>query len=340
MNTLVLNPGSRWLKGSLYDAAGRLLDTHKIAIDEHEAQDAWLRKIEDVSRIGVRVVHGGGLESPVRFDTHVRDTIESFSVYAPLHNPRALAVIDRAQKYMRDAPVYCVFDTHFHRTLPEEAYTYPIATNVAQTYHLRRYGFHGIALQSVLAQLTEHLHREGKPQPRKLIMAHLGGGTSITAVERGRSVATTMGATPLEGAMMITRSGSVDPDIARVLSEVAHYDPQQTSTLLNEQSGFQGLVGSSDTKQIIDEAMVGKQPEALAFRIYVRSIVERIFGYYGLLQGVDALVFSGGIGFRNVYIRLEVLKWTDIIGITEANTYAFQADEARVIFEMIRNCES
>jgi len=170
-------------------------------------------------------------------------------------------------------------------------------------------------------------------------MAHLGGGTSITAVESGHSVATTMGATPLEGAMMITRSGSVDPDIARILAEKAGYSYTDVSKMLNEKSGFEGLLGSTDTKKIIDDAMIGKQPEASVFQIYVRTIVKHIFSHFGLLQGADALVFSGGIGFQNEYIRPEVLKWTEIIGLNSGNTYAFQADEANVIYQYIKDAE-
>lgn len=337
MNTLVLNPGSRWLKAAVYSGDGRPIDSQKIEIDDTEAQSAWFGKLSNVNRIGVRVVHGGNLESPQLFTKKVKQVIEEFCSFAPLHNPRALDVIELAQEQFKDVPVYCVFDTHFHRTLPEAAYTYPIAKEVADRYKIRRYGFHGIALESVLSQLIQRRKEEGKPSPKKLIMAHLGGGTSITAVEGGRSIATTMGVTPLEGAMMITRSGTVDPDVVRILSDKAGYSSRDVSKMLNEDSGFQGLLHSTDTKQIIDDAIVGKQPEALVFEIYVRTIVERIFSHFGLMQGADALVFSGGIGFRNEYIRPEVLKWTEIIGLDESNTYAFQADEARVIFETIRD---
>lgn len=337
MNTLVLNPGSRWLKVALYSDSGKVLDFQKIDIEDSGAQNSWLKSLQEVEKIGVRVVHGGGLESPVLFDTIVRSIIEEFSVFAPLHNVRALEVIDRARSHFAHVPIFCVFDTHFHRTLPEEAYTYPISKEVAEKHKIRRYGFHGIALESVLSQLNDTLEEEGKPPPKRLIMAHLGGGTSITAIENGRSIATTMGATPLEGAMMITRSGTVDPDIAHILRHKAGYSCSDVSKMLNEDSGFQGLLNSTDTKQIIDDAMVGKQPEALVFEIYVRTIVERIFGHYGLLQGADALVFSGGIGFRNEFIRPEVLKWTEVIGLDATNTYAFQADETRVIRNYIQN---
>lgn len=337
MNTLVLNPGSRWLKAALYSEDGTERDVQKIAIEDTNAQDAWFQGLSDVERVGVRVVHGGGLESPALFDVATREVIEEFSVYAPLHNPVSLAVIERVQSHFDDTPVYCVFDTHFHRTLPPEAYTYPIAKDVAEKCKVRRYGFHGIALESVYKQLLDQLEKEGKPQPSKLIMAHLGGGTSVTAVEQGRSIYTTMGATPLEGAMMITRSGTVDPEITRVLQEKGKMSPEKVSDMLNHESGFQGLLGTTDTKQIIDDAVVGKQPETLAYQMYVRSVVQHIFTCYAFLQGADALVFSGGIGFRNEYIRPEILKWTDIIALDASNTYAFRADETRTIFETIKN---
>ena len=336
MNTLVLNPGSRWLKTAVYTEDGRVLDTQKIAVDDVDAQYNWFVTLKDITKIGIRVVHGGGLASPALFDDRVKKTIQEFAPAAPLHNPVSLEVITRLQKQFKGVPIYCVFDTHFHRTLPIESYTYPIPMDVAEKHRIRRYGFHGIALESVLQQLNKKYDSLGKARPEKVIMAHLGGGTSITAVHKGKSIATTMGMTPLEGPMMITRSGTVDPDIPRILMEQGSYSAEDVSKMLNQKSGFQGLVGNTDTKEIIDEAMVGKQPEALAYGIYVQSIVQQIFAYYGLLQGADALVFSGGIGYRNEYIRPTILKWTGIICLDETNTHTFQADDDRVIFDEIQ----
>ena len=314
-----------------------MADSCKILIDDSDAHDVWLTSLKNVERIGVRVVHGGGLNGPVLFDEKTRSVIEAYIPFAPLHNPFALETILRAQKHIPDVPVYCMFDTDFHTTLPPEAFTYPIDREIAERYSLRRYGFHGIALQSVLEQLCTECERNNRAIPQKILMVHLGGGTSITAVLNGKSVATTMGVTPLEGAMMITRSGSVDPDIVRILNEEARLDVREVSTLLNKHSGFEGLLRSTDTKEIIERAVGGEEPEGLAVRIYVRSIVEHIFGYYGLLQGADALVFSGGIGFQNEHIRPRILEWTHIIGLHEKNTYAFRADETKVIFDAIQH---
>lgn len=335
MNVLTLNPGSRWLKAAVYDSDGECVAHEKIAVSDSDVQDAWLRALKDIERIGVRVVHGGGLASPARYAPDARSIIAEFQTFAPLHNPVALALLDRLEQHFPSVPIWCVFDTHFHRTLPPEAYTYALPRDVARAHKLRRYGFHGIALESVFRQVAEQCAEEGKPTPKKLIMAHLGGGSSITAVHEGRSVHTTMGATPLEGVVMITRSGSIDPDIARILTESGEYDSASVSQLLNTHAGIAGLAEQNDTKQLIDDAVVGKQPEALAYAVYVRSIVEGIFACYAHLQGADALVFSGGIGYRNVHIRPEILTHTGIIGITKPNTYAFEADETRVLWEYV-----
>lgn len=332
MNTLTLNPGSRWLKCALYSEDGEEVSSDKIAIDDKDTQTKWFATLSDVGRIGVRIVHGGGLESPAPFTAEVGKTIKQFAPYAPLHNPVALKVLEHVQKQFKDVPVYCVFDTHFHRTLPPESYTYSLPCKVAERHKLRRYGFHGIALESVFAQFKESCAKRGIPVPKKIIMAHLGGGSSVTAVEEGRSVSTSMGVTPLEGAVMISRSGSIDPDIVRLLVESKEYTLKQASELLNTSSGLMGLAGHDDTKQLIDDAVVGKQPAALAYKVYLRSIIAEIYRCYAVLQGADALIFSGGIGFRNIYIRPDILKETKLIGLTKENTHAFQADETRAIF--------
>lgn len=333
MSTLILNPGSRWLKVSIFTENGKRATQEKIAIADIATQDTFLRSLSNIEKIGIRVVHGGSLPSPSAYSTHVRSVIEANAPRAPLHNPVALALIERVRKLLPDATLHCFFDTHFHRALPKCEYTYPIDSSLAATHQIRRYGFHGIALESVYNQLRTSCEQAHTPCPKKVILAHLGGGTSITGVDNGASVITSMGLTPLEGAMMITRSGSVDPDLLRVLHEQAGLTPQEASTILNAQSGFQGLTGTTDTKKIIDEAMVGSQPYKDAFDIYVRSIVRHIYSTFGILQGADALVFSGGIGFRNEHIRPEILKWTSQLGLHAKNTYAFEADEALVMFE-------
>lgn len=333
MNTLILNPGSRWLKISLFSNEGERVVQEKLAIDAVDDQNAFLDSLADVGQVGVRVVHGGMLPSPSAYTPNVRKVIESNASLAPLHNPVALALIDRVRERLPRVEIYCFFDTYFHRTLPKVAYTYPINHSLASKYQIRRYGFHGLALESVCTQLSHSCEHMQKPFPKKLILAHLGGGTSITGVQNGASVVTSMGLTPLEGAMMITRSGSIDPDMYRVLVERVGLSMQETSDLLNLQSGFQGLTGTTDTKKIIDEAMVGSQPFKDAFDVYVRSIVMHIYSTFGVLQGADAIVFSGGIGFRNEHIRPEILKWTEPLGLHKENTFAFEADEALVMFQ-------
>ncbi len=337
MNILILNPGSRWLKSKVYADNGEVFDTQKIAIDDVVAQKKWFSQLRNIGKIGLRVVHGGDIEGPQLLDKKTRSLIEKFSIFAPLHNKKALQIIDLISNYFINIPTWCVFDTHFHRTLPVEAYTYPIPKELAKKNKIRRYGFHGIALESVYEQLQNRMEKEDMPMPKKLLMVHLGGGSSVTAVLDGKSVATSMGVTPLDGVMMITRSGSVDPDIQRVLNYTEGYDARQVSTIFNKESGFKGITGSTDTKQIIENAMSGFPQEQLAFSLYIRSIVETIFSYYGIMQGVDAMTLSGGIGFNNEYVLPSLVKWTEIIDLDLTNAYSFKADESSVIYTQIIN---
>ena len=169
-------------------------------------------------------------------------------------------------------PIYCVFDTSFHQTIAQETYTYPIPTDIANKYKIRRYGFHGIALESVIYQLRVQKEHEGETLPEKLIVAHLGGGTSVTAIQNGKSINTSMGLTPLDGAMMIMRSGSIDPEVVHILKENAGYTVDEISEILNTKSGFKGITGSADTKQIIADALIEKYPQKLAFRSEERRV--------------------------------------------------------------------
>ncbi len=340
MNILTVNPGSTAVKYTIFEE-GVAIDTKEFSRKEmdsvQEVESEWLAGLEDVDRIGIRIVHGGSITKSREIDAEVLAEIKRARDYAPLHNSIALEVISALSELLANVPIIAVFDTEFHSTLPPHAYTYPLPTALAQELGLRRYGFHGIALKSVLDQLPAHSAERGSPIPRKIVMAHLGGGSSITAVEEGKSVDTTMGFTPLEGIMMITRSGSIDPDMARIIGKQKFLSPDDVSKMLNEQSGFYGLTGSKDTLDIITRAAVGEEPYKLAVDIFVHQIVKQIYAYHGILQGAEAIIFSGGIGYGNEYLRSRILEKTALIGLTAENTYVIQASEAKTIFDIVSN---
>ncbi len=336
---LTVNPGSTAVKYTLFDSAGAALERAEFSregisgVQREEVE--WLRGLEGVKKIGIRIVHGGALTKPSVIDSDVLANIQNAKKYAPLHNAIALECITNIGETLPSVPVVAVFDTDFHQTLPKHAHTYPIPLAISDELGIRRYGFHGTALQSVLSQLPAAAAERNVPLPRKIIMAHLGGGCSITAISDGKSIDTTMGLTPLEGVMMITRSGSIGPEIVRIIGEEKFLSPQDVSKMLNEQSGFYGLTGSKDTLDIITRGSQGEEPYNLAVDIFVHQIVKQIFAYHGELQGADALTFSGGIGFGNEYLRNRILKKTALIEITKENAFVMQANEAQTIFDIV-----
>ncbi len=336
---LTVNPGSTAVKYTLFDGNGDILDVQEFSRKDadwvHTSELKWLDGLEGVDVIGIRIVHGGSITKPTLIDDTVLAEIKSAKDYAPIHNTIAIDVILTLRKHLQNVQIIAVFDTDFHSTLPAHAYTYPIQATLAHELNIRRYGFHGTALKSVLAQLPEEVTKSNIPMPRKIIMIHLGGGSSITAVENAKSIDTTMGLTPLEGIMMTTRSGSVDPDLLRIIAKKKFLPTQEVSQILNEQSGFYGLTGSKDTKDIIERATKGEEPYKLAVDIFVHQIVKQIFAYYGLLGGADALTFSGGIGFGNKELRNMILEKTELIALTQENTFVVQTNEAQEIFNTI-----
>ncbi len=340
MNILTVNPGSTAVKYTIFEDSVAI-DTKEFSRKEVEgvqaAEEEWLTSLEGVEKVGIRIVHGGNITRSREIDADVLAEIKGARDYAPLHNSIALDVISALSKVLVSVPIIAVFDTEFHSTLPPYAYTYPLPTALTQELGLRRYGFHGIALKSVLDQLPAHSAMRGSPIPRKVIMVHLGGGSSITAVEEGRSVDTTMGFTPLEGIMMISRSGSIGPDMARIIGKKKFLSPDDVSKMLNEQSGFYGLTGSKDTLDIITRASAGEEPYKLAVDIFVYQIVKQIYAYHGTLQGAEAVTFSGGIGYGNEYLRNVILEKTALIGLTAENAYVIQASEDKTIFDIVSN---
>ncbi|MET8867959.1 acetate kinase [Nonomuraea sp. NPDC004580] len=261
----------------------------------------------DPVAVGHRVVHGGTrFGDAVLVDDEVIAAIEELAPLAPLHNPVNLSGIRLAQKVFPEVPQVAVFDTAFHRTLPPEAYTYA----VPREWGVRRFGFHGTSCAYVSRRAAALL---GRDDPN-LIVLHLGNGASATAVEGGRSVDTSMGLTPLEGLVMGTRSGDVDPALAGYLARAEGLDAEQVEHALSHRGGLLALAGSSDMREV--RARSGDEDALLALAVYTRRIRKYVGAYYALLGRVDAVVFTGGVGENDPATRAESLTGLTRLGIT------------------------
>ncbi|MEV4807017.1 acetate kinase [Nonomuraea sp. NPDC049421] len=261
----------------------------------------------DPVAVGHRVVHGGTrFGDAVLIDDEVIAAIEELAPLAPLHNPVNLTGIRLAQKVFPGVPQVAVFDTAFHRTLPPEAYTYA----VPREWGVRRFGFHGTSCAYVSRRAAALL---GRDDPN-LIVLHLGNGAGATAVEGGRSVDTSMGLTPLEGLVMGTRSGDVDPALAGYLARAEGLDAEQVEHALSHRGGLLALAGSSDMREV--RARSGDEDALLALAVYTRRIRKYVGAYYALLGRVDAVVFTGGVGENDPATRAESLTGLARLGIT------------------------
>ena len=264
--------------------------------------------------VGHRVVHGGArFFAPTLIDDLVEINIEDLSVLAPLHNPGAVAGIRAGRRAFADVPHVAIFDTAFHQTLPPAAYTYAIDRKVAERHRIRRYGFHGTSHKYVSEQAAAFL---GRPLSElKQIVFHLGNGASVTAIDGGRSVETSMGMTPLEGLVMGTRSGDIDPAIVTHLGRVAQLDAREIDTLLNKQSGMVGLAGRIDMRDILAGVDAGEESATLAFDVYIHRLRAYAGAYIAQLGGVDVISFTAGVGENAARVRAEALATLGFLGI-------------------------
>ncbi|MEU7834051.1 acetate kinase [Nonomuraea sp. NPDC049129] len=264
--------------------------------------------------VGHRVVHGGTrFQEAVLVDDDVISAIGNLSALAPLHNPVNLTGIRVAREAFPGVPQVAVFDTAFHRTLPPEAYTYAVPRDWHDRLGVRRYGFHGTSCAYVSARAAELLDRD--PARTNLIVLHLGNGASATAIEGGRSVDTSMGLTPLEGLVMGTRSGDVDPALTGYLARAGGMDIVRTEKELSYRSGLLALAGTGDMREVRRRAREGDERARLALDIYGRRIKKYVGAYYALLGRVDAIVFTGGVGEHDPATRAAALTGLDRLGI-------------------------
>jgi acetate kinase len=280
--------------------------------------------------IGHRVVHGGErFQAPVLLTPEVISQIKAISSLAPLHNPANLLGIAACQQHFPGLPQVAVFDTAFHQTMPETAWRYAVPDSWYLDYGVRRYGFHGSSHAFVCRAAARWL---GKPlQHCNLISLHLGNGASITAVEQGRSVDTSMGMTPLEGLVMGSRAGDIDPAIHAYLGRTAGLGVNEVERQLNQASGLKALCGDNDMRRILARAAAGDKAASLALDIYVRRIRKYLGAYMLLLGRVDAMVFTGGIGENAAEVRAHICRGLDAFGIrldVELNQSPWQGQAA------------
>jgi acetate kinase len=288
------------------DAVARILD------NLHAGSSAALQSPEDLRAVGHRVVHGGDRYTcAVRIDAEVKRTIEELTELAPLHNPASLEGINAVEHFLPKVPQVAAFDTAFHATLSEAARTYPLPQKWTREWGIRRYGFHGLSHSYCSAEATKRIGR----RDLRLVIAHLGNGASVSAVCDGVCVDTSMGFTPLEGLMMATRSGTVDPGILIYLLQRKGLDVEELDNALNHESGLLGISGiSSDLREVLSE--LPHNPDAgLAVDVYVHRIVQTIGAMAATLEGIDALVFTAGVGERAAKIRKRVCEKLKYLGL-------------------------
>ncbi|NYH43175.1 acetate kinase [Micromonospora jinlongensis] len=321
---LVLNCGSSSVKWRRYDG-DQVLDhgtVERVGEPGGGPPDhaSAVRQILDgldltgLTAVGHRVVHGGRkFSAPVLVDDAVLAAIKDLVPLAPLHNPANLAGIEVARAALPDIPQVAVFDTAFHHTLPEAAATYAIDREVAERYGIRRYGFHGTSHAYVSRRTAQLL---GRPYEQlNTITLHLGNGASACAVANGRSVATSMGMSPLQGLVMGTRSGDLDPTVIFHLRREAGLSVDEIDDLLNHRSGLLGLTGVNDMREVLQRRAAGDQAAELAFEVYCRRITGYVGAYYALLGHVDAITFTAGVGEHAAPVRAAALAGLDRLGI-------------------------
>ena len=352
MNVLVINCGSSSLKfqlinsdseqvlakglcerigidGSLtYQPAGeekvktdKEMPTHTEAIQFvidalTDAQTGVVKSLEEIGAVGHRVVHGGEkFASSVVITDEVYQAIEECNDLAPLHNPANLIGIAACQKLMPGTPMVAVFDTAFHQTMPQKAYMYGLPYEYYEKYKVRRYGFHGTSHRFVSKRAAELV---GKPYDQvKTIVCHLGNGASVCAVENGKSVDTSMGLTPLEGLVMGTRSGDIDPAILEFIAKKENLDIAGLMNMLNKKSGVFGLSNnlSSDFRDLSAGAAEGNVPAKIALEVFSYRVAKYIGSYAAAMNGVDVIAFTAGIGENDGGVREMVMQYLGYLGV-------------------------
>jgi acetate kinase len=353
MKILVINSGSSSIKYRLFDMTARTVLASGVleqigeaesrlihhtrnaqgqmdaiektaAVADHQAgfeligtvlgESGALRDISELSGIGHRVVHGGEkFTQPTLINEKVIDTIRQLIPLAPLHNPANLLGIEVVMQSAPRVPQVAVFDTAFHQSIPEHAFRYAIPQNLYEKHHVRRYGFHGTSHHYVAKQAARIIARP--LNSLNLISLHLGNGASATAVKEGKSIDTSMGMTPLEGLIMGTRSGDIDPAIVFYLERQTGLGRDEVETILNKESGLKGICDVNDMREIETLAQAGNSQAQLALEMFCYRIQKYIGAYHAVLGRLDALIFTAGIGENSTFIRAGVCQGLAHLGI-------------------------
>jgi len=281
-----------------------------------DAERGVVKSLDEIGAVGHRVVHGGEkFASSAVITEEMIKAVEECNDLAPLHNPANLIGIAACKELMPNTPMVGVFDTAFHQTMPEEAYMYGLPYEYYEKYKVRRYGFHGTSHSFVSKRVAE---LEGKAYDEvKTIVCHLGNGSSVCAVDGGKSVDTSMGLTPLEGLVMGTRSGDVDPGALEFLAKKEGLDITGLLNMLNKKSGVHGLSGiSSDFRDLAAGAEAGNKQAQIALDVFCYRVAKYVGSYVAAMNGVDAIVFTAGIGENDGYVRNQVCSYLGYLGIT------------------------
>jgi len=315
---LVVNAGSSSLKLTLLDgdevAAERELAAPKAEVDPGELRKALDSPLGQADAVGHRIVHGGErFRQAVRVDADVEAALRELTELAPLHQPKSLAALDAVSAALPALPAVACFDTAFHATLSPAAATYALPAEWRERWGLRRFGFHGLSHAWIARRAPELLGVS--PAGLRIVSCHLGAGASLCAIEDGQSIDTTMGFTPLEGLVMATRSGSVDPGMLLWLLEHEQLSAGELTDALEHRSGLLGLAGSPDMREIIERARAGDQEGGLALDVYVHRLCSGIAAMAASLRGLDVLVFTGGVGERSAVVRSRAAAGLGFLGV-------------------------
>lgn len=281
-----------------------------------DAKNGAIESLEEIGAIGHRVVHGGEkISKSVLVDDEVKSVIRDCFKFAPLHNPANLMGIEACEEIAPGKPNVAVFDTAFHATMPAKNYMYAIPYEYYEKYGLRKYGFHGTSHYFITLRMSEILGKDRDEM--NIITLHLGNGSSLSAVKNGKCYDTSMGLTPLEGLVMGTRSGNLDPTVVTFLEENENLDPAEVNNLLNKKSGVLGVSGlSSDFRDLENAAEEGNERAALALDMFVQSVKKTLGSYMAELGKVDAIVFTGGIGENSKTMRKAIVENMEDLGLS------------------------
>jgi acetate kinase len=319
VRVLTVNAGSSSLKLTLLDGqdatvASRELEAPHAQVDPDRLRAALDSPLREADAVGHRIVHGGErFREAVRIDAGVEQAMRELTDLAPLHQAQSLAALDAVTGALGQLPAVACFDTAFHATLPRAAATYALPAQWRERWGLRRYGFHGLSHAWVARRAPQLLERDASGL--RVVSCHLGAGASLCAIEDGRSRDTTMGFTPLEGLVMATRSGSVDPGMLLWLLEHERLSPAELADALEHRSGLLGLAASADMREIVARANVGEPSAHLALAVYVHRLRAGIAAMAAALGGLDALVFTGGVGERSTEVRARAAAGLGFLGV-------------------------